>query len=139
MPSTISQLDLPGVEPVGWLPDLTDAYEQARVVIAPLRFGAGVKGKVGEAIEFGVPVVGTTIAFEGMHLADEVDVLIADSPDAFAEAVVRLMTDDALWTMLSTHAQMALVDQFSPARAAEVLREVLQRSTAKSIRPSLPE
>jgi len=59
--------------------------------------------------------------------------------DTFADAIVRLMNDDELWTKLSTHAQISLVERFSPARAAEVLCGVFQRSTAKSVRPSPPD
>jgi glycosyltransferase involved in cell wall biosynthesis len=71
-----------------------------RISIAPLRFGAGLKGKVGESLAAGVPVVGTTIAAEGFDRPER-GMLIADTAAAFAEAVVRLSTGDELWGRLS--------------------------------------
>jgi glycosyltransferase involved in cell wall biosynthesis len=72
----------------------------ARVSVAPLRYGAGMKGKVGEALMAGVPVVLTSVAAEGMGLVDEEHVLVADTADAFAAAVRRLYEDPELWRRL---------------------------------------
>ena len=69
--------------------DLKEFYGRMRVSVVPLRWGAGVKGKVNSAMSHGVPVVCTTVAQEGMHLVDGVNALIADDPKVFA-AKVRL-------------------------------------------------
>jgi glycosyltransferase involved in cell wall biosynthesis len=71
-----------------------------RISIAPLRFGAGLKGKVGESLAAGVPVVGTTIAAEGFDRPER-GMLIADDAAGFARAVMRLEADDGLWARLS--------------------------------------
>jgi O-antigen biosynthesis protein len=71
-----------------------------RMSIAPLRFGAGLKGKVGESLAAGVPVVATTVAAEGFDRPER-GMLIADSAQDFAAAVARLGRDDDLWTRLS--------------------------------------
>ena len=87
-----------GVEVTGYLTDetLQRCYEAARVVVVPLRFGAGVKGKVVEALRNGVPVVTTSVGAEGMPgLADIVPV--HDAPAAMAAAILRLLDDDAAW------------------------------------------
>ncbi|HUA69281.1 MAG TPA: glycosyltransferase [Candidatus Saccharimonadales bacterium] len=86
---------------LGHVPDLSDLLRSSRVSIAPLRYGAGMKGKIGEAMSWGVPVVTTTIGAEGMNLVDAEHALIADTAQAFAEAVLRLYEDEALWTKLS--------------------------------------
>jgi glycosyltransferase involved in cell wall biosynthesis len=91
---------VPGVEILGFVPDLTPLFDSARVFIAPLRYGAGVKGKVGQGLVQGLPVVTTSIGAEGMNLVDGEHALIADDPDSFASEVVRLLRDDALWTRL---------------------------------------
>lgn len=91
----------PDVEVMGWLPSLDDVYERTRVVVAPLRYGAGVKGKVGEALSHGVPVVGTTIAMEGMHIEHGVTGWTADTPAEIAAGIVRLIEDDDLWSAVS--------------------------------------
>lgn len=135
MPDELSALDGPGVDARGWVADLTPCYRSARVVIAPLRYGAGVKGKVAEAIEHGVPLVGTSIALEGMDLVDGVDVLRAEAAGEFADAVVRLLTDDELWQRMAGHGQAALERQFSSKLARDVLEGVLD-GRAPGLRPS---
>jgi len=85
----------------GFVADLNPLYQQVRLSIAPLRYGAGVKGKVNQSMAHGVPVIATSMATEGMFLTDGVDVLIADQAAAFAEAVIRAYTDSDLWQKLS--------------------------------------
>jgi glycosyltransferase involved in cell wall biosynthesis len=85
---------------VGWVPRLEPYFEQARVCVLPLLSGAGTKRKMVQSLMLGTPVVGSTIACEGLDLEDGRDVLVADGPDAFAEAVVRLVGDEALWDTL---------------------------------------
>ncbi|CAL99457.1 GT2 family glycosyltransferase [Saccharopolyspora erythraea NRRL 2338] len=118
-----------GVEVHGWVPDLAPLYRRSRVTLAPLRFGAGVKGKVGESLGEGVPVVGTTVATEGMHLVDGRDVLVADDARGFADAVVRLLIDDEAWQRLSEAGKVAVAAQFGPAVSLGTLRELLSKVT----------
>jgi len=89
-----------GAQPRGFLPSMDDELAVRRISIAPLRFGAGLKGKVGESLAAGVPVVGTTIAAEGFDRPER-GMLIADTAADFAKAVIRLEVDDALWATLS--------------------------------------
>lgn len=90
-----------GVELHGRVEDLSALMEAARLSVAPLRFGAGVKGKVNLAMSYGLPVVLSPIAAEGMHLLDGRDALIAESPSDFAAAVLRAYFDPILWQSLS--------------------------------------
>jgi len=85
----------PGVTVLGHLPSLARAYGEAGVVVAPLRFGAGLKGKVGEAMSFGVPIVLTPTAAEGFR--EFRAGRIADAATDFAAAVVELLTDSEAW------------------------------------------
>ena len=84
----------------------------ARVSVAPLRFGAGVKGKVNQSMSFGVPTVVTSIAAEGMYLTHELDAMIADDPERFADAVVRLWTSPELWRTVSQNGLRNLARTF---------------------------
>ncbi len=95
----------------GFVPDLDSLLDRVRLSIAPLRFGAGVKGKINQSMACGVPVVATQIAVEGMHLATEVNCLVADDPQGFAAQVCRLHSDPELWARLS-EASIAHVDTF---------------------------
>ena len=89
-----------GAEPRGFLPSVEAELAVRRISIAPLRFGAGLKGKVGESLAAGVPVVATTIAAEGFDRPER-GMLIADSAAGFAAAIERLSSDDELWARLS--------------------------------------
>lgn len=107
----------------GYVPHLTPYLESALVSIAPLRFGSGMKGKIGEAMAYGLPVVTTGVGAEGMRLTDGVDAMIANSPHDFAERVIRLMEDPALWGAIAKSAFRRVVDEWSPdAVDAQILR-----------------
>lgn len=85
-----------GVEVAATVPDLTPLYARAGVVVVPLRIGGGSRIKILEALALGRPVVTTTIGMRGLDLADGVEVLVADTPEAFATAIQRLRDDGAL-------------------------------------------
>ncbi len=93
----ICALASPSIHILGFVADVRPIFDNARVSVAPLRFGAGVKGKVNQSMSFGVPTIVTSIAAEGMYLTDELDAMIADVPERFADAVVRLWTSSELW------------------------------------------
>lgn len=114
-----------GVRVHGWVADLEDVYERARVSVAPLRYGAGVKGKVGESLSLGVPVVGTPLAVEGMHLADGVEVLVGADVAELAEQLLVALEDDELWGRLSEAGKRAIDRRFGTAAAREVLSGLL--------------
>jgi O-antigen biosynthesis protein len=125
VPGEIARLaDLPGVRIHGHVPDLQPLLDGARVSIAPLRYGAGVKGKVNQAMAHGLPVVATTAAVEGMHLRDGEDVLVADDASDFADAVLRLHDDEALWSRLSINGRSNVARHFSLDAARAVVREL---------------
>jgi GT2 family glycosyltransferase/glycosyltransferase involved in cell wall biosynthesis len=116
----------PRVVVTGHVEDLTPLFERCRCSVAPLRWGAGVKGKINSSMSYGVPVVASTTAVEGMELAAGTDVLVADEPRAFADAMVRLYEDEALWQTLSTNGRAALRRAFSAEAAAIPLRVLLE-------------
>jgi GT2 family glycosyltransferase/glycosyltransferase involved in cell wall biosynthesis len=105
--------------------DLAPIFREVRLALAPLRFGAGVKGKINMAMSYGVPVVSTTIGAEGMDLQDHRDVLIADDAALFAAAIVELDGDPKLWAMLSMQGLENVRRHFSPEAADRVLGELL--------------
>ncbi len=73
--------------------ELADLYRNCRIVVVPLRYGAGVKGKVVEAIYNGAPIVTTSVGSEGIPDVEKV-LLVKDQPDEFAETVVELYKDE---------------------------------------------
>ncbi|MDQ1008523.1 hypothetical protein QFZ82_003008 [Streptomyces sp. V4I23] len=124
-PESVLSLAGDGVTVHGWVEDLSPLYAAARVAVAPLRYGAGVKGKVGEALEHGRPVAGTSLAFEGMGLRHDAQVLIGDTAQELAAQIVRLMGDDALCERLVRSALPHLTAEFGPARARGTLLGLL--------------
>lgn len=119
------ELAMPGLELHGRVPDLSPWLETTLASLAPLRFGAGVKGKINMAMSYGVPVIATTIAAEGMCLTDGEDVLIANDATTFVQAVGRLQQDEELWTRLSLSGQDNVRRHFSRETAAQTLHRSL--------------
>ena len=122
---------LPGVIVHGRVADLQPLLAQCRVSVAPLRVGAGVKGKVNSAMSHGLPVVLTTIAAEGMFITNGVDALVADTAEEFSTAIVRAMRDDALWLRLREGGLRNIRQHFSAATAADALECWLAGSPAQ--------
>ncbi|HTX55571.1 MAG TPA: glycosyltransferase [Candidatus Acidoferrales bacterium] len=124
---TESVLALAGdrVEVPGYVPDVTPFFTTRRVFAAPLRYGAGLKGKIGESLAYGLPVVTTEIGAEGFSFEDGRHYLHAEEPAAFAAAIVRLYTDARLWNRVAEAAGEAL-EPLLPARVAEAVRDVLR-------------
>lgn len=102
-PDKIKALANEAVAVVGYVPETKAYLDQSMVSIAPLRFGAGMKGKVGEAFAEGIPVVTTPVGVQGMNLIHRQDCFITETPQAFAEAVVELLSDSDLWYRMSSN------------------------------------
>ena len=97
LPREIEELASETVEVIGFVQDIGPLLNSVRLTVAPLRYGAGVKGKVCMGLASGVPVVGTQIAFEGMSLALGKEVLCSSSPTELADHIVRVYSDRDLW------------------------------------------
>ncbi|WP_353570710.1 glycosyltransferase family 4 protein, partial [Candidatus Albibeggiatoa sp. nov. BB20] len=89
------------VEIVGWVDEVAPEFEKRRLFVSYLRYGAGMKGKIGQALSLGLPVVCTRISAEGMGLKDEETALLADDAEQFAQHICRLYQDKALWEQLA--------------------------------------
>lgn len=109
----------------GWVEDLEHLYHHSRVMAAPLSFGAGMKGKVGESLAYGLPVVTTPIGVEGMHLTHRREVLLAEEAQEFADAIVAAYTDPSLWSMLARNGRQVVVRLLSPDAVREQLLSTL--------------
>jgi glycosyltransferase involved in cell wall biosynthesis len=134
MPASVSSLASPLVHCVGYVEDLAPYLRQAKVFVAPLRYGAGMKGKVGQSLAAGLPVVTTRIGAEGLDLAHGEHALIADSPDDFARAVVTACTEPNLWEHLSTSGASHIEERFGAAATRARLESIF---TVPQVRPHL--
>jgi GT2 family glycosyltransferase/glycosyltransferase involved in cell wall biosynthesis/SAM-dependent methyltransferase len=129
-PAEVLELAGPDVEVTGWVKDLTPLYDSSRVMVAPLRYGAGMKGKVTQSLAAGLPVVTTPIGAEGLDAVDGRDMMIAEDPAELADRIVRLVRDDELWNAVSRAGQDVAARVFSPAVMRERLEELLGASVA---------
>jgi glycosyltransferase involved in cell wall biosynthesis len=125
-PDRVRSLQGNGVVFHGFVKDLEPWLEGCRLAIAPLRYGAGVKGKVNLSMSHGQPVVATPMAIEGLFARNGVDVLVAEAAEDFAEAVVRLYRDESLWNRLSRGGMENVRRYFSVERARENLEAILK-------------
>ena len=112
-PKEIELLNSDDTIVTGYVKDLAPYFENFRALVAPLRYGAGVKGKIVEAMAHGLPVVTTSIGAEGMDLTDGENILTADNPEEFARKVVILYNDGTLWNKLSDNSLRTIDNKFS--------------------------
>lgn len=101
-------------------------FENSRVFVAPLRYGAGVKGKIGQALEFKLPVITTGIGAEGMSLEDQKTALISDeNPQNFADKILELYDNENLWQTLHQNSLLPL-SKFSIETQEQNIKKMLQ-------------
>jgi glycosyltransferase involved in cell wall biosynthesis len=113
VPDEISRLANSRILVHGFVQDGGPFFNACKVSVAPLRFGAGIKGKINQSQSYGVPVVATSLAVEGMQLEHGESVLVADTPGKFAEAIVSVYTNEDLWNRLSQNGIRNLEEHFS--------------------------
>jgi len=122
----------PSVTLVSWVDRLEDFYHQVEVVGVPLLSGTGVSVKSLEAAWLGSAIVSTRTGVRGLELADQRDFLLADSPDAFAAAVIRVLGDEALRTSLRANAAREIRVRHSSAAFAAALASLFDDSRGKA-------
>jgi O-antigen biosynthesis protein len=138
MPAEIRALASEDVIIPGFVDDLSSLLDRMRVSVAPLRYGAGIKGKIGTAMAVGLPSVATSLAVEGMSLTDGENILVSDDAADFADAVTRLHEDEELWNKLSK-AGLDFAKKIWGAEAAwETLDSILREIGISSVRGSHP-
>lgn len=123
-----------GVVVTGFIPDLGDYFDVARLSVAPIRYGAGIKGKIAVSLSYGVPCIATACAAEGMELTDGENVVIADSPAEMAREIVALYHDEARWAALSDAGLKFVDDTYArdlgTRRVGEIVRRVRSAAAA---------
>lgn len=117
----------PGAQVLGHLPEkqLDALYEQCRLCVAPLRYGAGIKGKLISAMEQGLPVVSTSVGTEGIERCERA-VAQADTAVDLAKAICQLYNDEAALAKMAKNAYGCLQGQFSQEVAWETLQKAME-------------
>ena len=117
----IKGISNPLFEFLGYVPNVESYFLNNKLMVAPLRYGAGVKGKIGQAFEYYLPVITTDIGAEGMNLTDNHHAIITNDSTEFANKIVELYENEVLWQKLSNASE----DSLKPF-SKEHLRNVIQ-------------
>ena len=124
-PEEIQALGRENVEVLGFVPDITPLLEASAISIAPLRYGGGIKGKIAEAMAHGLPVVTTSVGTEGFGLSPGENVLIGDTAEAFAGAVVQLIRDRELYDNIRKAAWIFVNERYSVVAVSKQIEHML--------------
>lgn len=118
----------PSIRVTGRVEDVRPFMEKAAAYIVPIRIGGGTRLKIYEAMAMEKPVISTTVGAEGLPVRDGHELLIADTPEAFAESVVRVLKDEKLARALSKRAAETVRAKFSWTKVAAVFAEICERA-----------
>lgn len=101
------------IEITGFIPDLKVMYQQAAIVVSPLRFGAGTQNKVLEAMAMGIPVVSGNIGFEGLEIKNGEGVFLEINSNGFSNKVIELLQSESLRQQTGTKGNLVAKEKFS--------------------------
>ncbi len=126
-PKEISDLNSNNFRIAGFIEekDVKKIFDSAKIFVAPLRFGAGFKGKIAKSMSNGLPVVTTNIGAEGIGLIDGETALIADDANDFAKKIIKLYNDSDLWKKMSNNSIKHVEKNFSKENAREKTKQFL--------------
>jgi GT2 family glycosyltransferase/glycosyltransferase involved in cell wall biosynthesis len=127
-PPQLTALEAQNIKVLGHVPDLTGLLHRLRCTAAPLRYGAGLKGKVLESLAHGLPCVMTEVAAEGMELPPELEWLIAHTPQEFARKLATVHEDRALNETLTAHGLEFIRSRYSSAATQRLLAAAMVRT-----------
>jgi GT2 family glycosyltransferase len=121
-PDSIKALASEDTIVTGYVPDIAPYFERFKVMIAPIRYGAGIRGKITESMSFGLPVVTTNMGGEGLDMVEGDSILFANSPEEFASKTARIYTDKDLWNKISTNSRELATKRYAPENVLEMFR-----------------
>jgi GT2 family glycosyltransferase/glycosyltransferase involved in cell wall biosynthesis len=124
-PQELLSLESEQIKIHGYVPNVEPLFDASRLSVAPLRYGAGVKGKINQSLALGVPCVTTTIGAEGVFIENEVNGMVADAASDFASAIERAYKSEQLWSKLREEGLRNIEQHFSPEVATSVLRDII--------------
>lgn len=126
VPEELGKLETQDVIVEGYVEDVATVYDHCRVFVAPLLTGAGIKGKVIEALAYGTPSVLTAIAAEGIPLRHGLEVMLAETAQEWADAVTAVYTDQTLWEQLSKNAKEFAKHHYNFENGRKLMRKALE-------------
>ncbi len=122
MPEALQMAVAPGIRPVGFVDDLQSLFGRIRLTVAPLTFGAGLKGKVVDSLAAGIPCACTPVAAEGMELPLLLQATVGEGAAALADVILRLHEDQAFNAACSAAGLELIAATMSDARVDAAMR-----------------
>lgn len=127
----------PSVRMVGWVPEVTPYFRHVRASVVPLRYGAGTKRKMVQALMHGTPTVTTDVGAEGLGLVDGLHALLANDAPAIARGLERLLTDDALAARIAAAGAEHVRSLHGRPATAAALGAVVEAVRSRPAKPAL--
>ena len=128
-PREIVENNLPaGIEILGHVENLEVLLRKSRLSVAPLRFGAGVKGKVLESMASGLPVIATPIAAEGIGARDGYHLAVGELENEFICKLLEVYKESSLWRKLQNNGRQLISENFSFQVVENILKELVTMS-----------
>ena len=125
-PDRLKKLASDKVVLTGYVEDLFSFIDKMRLAVAPIRYGAGIKGKVATTLSTGLPCVATEIAAEGMGLQDGENIILANTASEIADKVVSLYNDNELWVKLSVNGIEFAENMYGYSKGLKIVEEILE-------------
>ena len=122
-PSVAKLGSYPRVVATGWVPSIEAELERADLAAVPIRFGGGTRIKILEAFAHRIPVVSTSLGAYGLDVVDRRHLLIADTPEAFADSCLALLSDERLREELVSSAEALFLEKYQWCQIADSIRE----------------
>jgi len=124
----IKELHSDKFEIIGFVEDVSEYFKKARLFVAPLRYGAGIKGKIGQSIEYSLPLITTSIGEEGFDFGDFSKNMVANTAKEFADILVSLYENEHLWNEVSNYSN-EIIYPFSKQENERKVKEILSIKT----------
>ena len=125
-PPEVYALESDRVTVTGYIDDVSPYFLSHKLSVSPLRYGAGMKGKIGQSLEYALPVISTSIGTEGMNLVHGQHILEVNGANEFAQQIIRLHSDANLWNLISSNASQAIAP-YTPEAIKIELGEVFKK------------
>ncbi len=127
----ISKLQSKKIDIVGWVDDSRDAFNQARIMIAPMFISIGLQNKIIQAMAMELPCVISSMANNALGATPELEVLIADTPEEFKIQINRLLSDEQLYQTIKINARNFILKNFNWTENIEKINLLLANGAGK--------
>lgn len=127
----ISRIQSKNIDIVGWVDDSRDAFNQSRIMIAPMFISIGLQNKILQAMAMETPCVISSMANNALGAAPESEVLIADTPEEFQIQINRLLSDKVLYETIKSNARNFILKNFNWTENIEKINLLLANNTGK--------